>query len=250
MTKQDINFDPLFDRFQKNIYGGIKGQVRERLIKEQLDKHLEILPGMSVADIGGGLGQMSQWFLERGATVDYFDLSERMLESAKETLKQHSKHIEFKLGAFQRYLEKQYDIVFCQAVLEWLEEPIAGLNKLSQHLKPGGQLILMFYNLDSIKLRNLVRGNLNAAFGDLSGNGTGLTPINPLEAESIWQALDDLKLQRQHHFGIRCFTDLQDKKVQQRLGADTLFEFERELCEKEPYRSLARYIAVIAKAPE
>ena len=247
---QDINFDPLFDRFQKNIYGNIKGLVRERLIKEQLEKHLPNIGNMHIADIGGGLGQMSEWFAERGAKVDYFDLSERMLSAAQQRLHRFNTQLQFFAGAFQNNLQQQYDIVFCQAVLEWLEDPMQGLKKMCMHVKPGGLLILMFFNKDSIVLRNLVRGNLNAAFADVRGKGDGLTPINPLEIHHVWQALDDHHMQRKHHFGIRCFTDLQDRNVQQRLGADTLFEFERQLCEKEPYRSLARYIGVIAQKPE
>lgn len=246
----DINFDGLFDRFQRNIYGGEKGLIRERLVKHHLVEYLPAITRtpMACADVGGGLGQMTHWLLSQGHHVDYCDLSKKMTQQAqKTTAKEYVENVRFFSGPFQEKLHGQYDLVHCQAVLEWLEAPYDGLQRLCQLVQPQGYLVLLFYNKTCMVLRNLIRGNLNAAFNYRGGDGIGLTPINPLEIDDVFTQLDSLGMSIQHWFGIRTFTDYQEKPIRQRLGVEALYEYERPLSTQDPYRSLARYIGVICQ---
>ncbi len=246
----DINFDPLIERFKNNIYGNCKGHIREHIIKQQLLKHLGILKDapLDCADVGGGLGQMTQWLAEMGHRVDYCDLSRRMYDSAWRTLSENVKtRCHFLLGPYQEKLNKEYDLVHCQAVLEWLAEPAEGIAKLTKLVKPQGYLVAIFYNKAAIMMRNLIRGNINAAFSDIQGDGIGLTPIHPLDIETVFRQIEDQQFVIEHWFGIRTFTDFQVKDIRTRLRTETLLEAESKLCEQDPYRAFGRYIGLIAK---
>lgn len=244
----DINFDPLFERFSTNIYGSTKGYVRQHIVDKQLHALLDTLADSPIfcADIGGGMGQLSETLASRQHRVDYFDISEAMYNFAKNNTSYRDK-INFNCSPFQSGLTKSYQLITCQAVLEWLESPLDGLEILCNHVSQDGYLFLLFYNNASIILRNLVRGNLNAALADTSGNGSGLTPINPLEIDHIFSALTQHGLTIESWFGVRCFSDLQQRDVQQRLGKETLLEFEQQVSERDPFRAISRYVGVIAK---
>ncbi len=250
----DISFEALGERFEKNIYGSVKGALRERILHAQIEKHypLHVGPARRCADIGGGLGQMSHWLAAQGHSVRYCDLSETMTARARQAYPSQSPgHIEFECGAFQTLFEhERFELVHCQAVLEWLEQPFEGLAKMADMVEPGGALILSFYNRDSLILRNLIRGNLNAAFEQTRGDGSGLTPIHPLDINEVLSAIEQHGFTLRHWFGIRCFTDYQSREVQQRLGTEALLPFELELSDREPYRRLARYIGIIATKSE
>lgn len=244
----DINFDSLFDRFNKNIYGSTKGYIRQHIVNQQLTQLLAQInkSGLCCADIGGGMGQLSQIMLEKHNKVDYFDISSSMCEAAKARTDK-SDDITFHCVPFQSALNEHYDLITCQAVLEWLEDPMEGLRILCNHVAREGYIFLLFYNKASIILRNLVRGNLNAAFGDTRGNGSGLTPINPLDIDDVFAMIEHNGLKIQSWFGVRSFTDLQQRDLQQRLGKETLLKFETALSEQDPFRSIARYVGVVAK---
>jgi S-adenosylmethionine-dependent methyltransferase len=69
---RDRNFDDLAERFQRKVYGGLKGEIRlavlwrdiEPLLPEVNDKPLRIL------DIGAGLGQLAIRLAKLGASGD------------------------------------------------------------------------------------------------------------------------------------------------------------------------------------
>lgn len=246
----DQNFDYLFDRFQKNISNNLKGRIRERIIQHQLLKQLPQLnkTPLRCADIGGGLGQVTHWLASMGHSVHYCDVSEKMhLAAQKSISKELKQRVRFSHEAFQYCLNETYDFIHCQAVLEWLEHPKQGIEKLCTHVKKDGYLSLVFYNEASIILRNLVRGNLRAALGDIRGDGHGLTPINPLKIDTVFSALEAQGFTLQHWYGARCFTDYQTRDIQNRLGETVLFDAELETCTRDPFRSIARYVGIIAR---
>ena len=119
---KDISFDPLFERFSGNIYGSRKGDIRLALLTEYLNQQSLVCNGRRVADVGGGLGQFTRYFAERDAIVDYFDLSGRMCSHVTDQLiPDFPQQIKVHQGYFQEQLSQSYDIIFCNAVLEWLE---------------------------------------------------------------------------------------------------------------------------------
>lgn len=56
---QDRNFDDIAEKFSRNIYGTTKGQLRQAILWQDLDRVLEEIGGrkLRVLDAGGGEGQ-------------------------------------------------------------------------------------------------------------------------------------------------------------------------------------------------
>lgn len=248
-----VSFENLVNRFDGHIYQTQKGRLRMRLIDQlyRRDLPLKQLNEQRVLDAAGGLGQMSHWFLEMGAQVDYFDVSAAMVESAKKSLAPWLQ--KNKLHCFEQSITdftpaQPYDVVNVHAVLEWLEEPMAVVEQLSHWVAPGGYLGLMVYNKHMLMLRHLMRGTLKRAMsGEMGGDKRGLTPISPLDPSAVNQALIDSGFDVISQAGIRSFSDLTEKTILDWYDEDDVFAAESELCEQRPYCDMARYVLFIAK---
>ncbi len=74
---QDRNFDDIAEKFSRNIYGTTKGQLRQAILWQDLDRVLaEMGPQkLRVLDAGGGEGQTAIKMAERGHQVILCDLS-------------------------------------------------------------------------------------------------------------------------------------------------------------------------------
>jgi S-adenosylmethionine-dependent methyltransferase len=250
-----VSFDGLVDRFQGQIYETRKGRLRMRLIDELYRRHLPLdqLSEMNVLDAAGGLGQISHWFLEMNANVEYFDVSKDMVEAVTTSLSTFSEKNQFfaQQASITDFVPKtQYDIVNAHAVLEWLENPLETLDQLVTWVKPGGYLCLMVYNKHMLMLRHLMRGTLKRAMsGNMSGDKKGLTPISPLDPQEVHEILLDKGYEVITQAGIRSFSDLTEKTVLDWYSEDDVFNAELELCERRPYSDMARYVLFIAKRP-
>ena len=68
---QDRNFDDIAEKFSRNIYGTTKGQLRQAILWQDLDRVLaEMGPQkLRVLDAGGGEGQTAIKMAERGHQV-------------------------------------------------------------------------------------------------------------------------------------------------------------------------------------
>lgn len=250
-----VSFNHLSDRFSEQIYKTRKGRLRMQLIDSLYQQYLP-LDGQNktVLDAAGGLGQMTRWFLDRGAIVDYFDVADAMVEKVNV---EFAERIEFEqlttqccaIDEFSK--AQQYDVVNAHAVLEWLEEPFVAINQLSNLVKPGGYLGLMVYNKHMLMLRHMMRGTLSRAMtGDIAGDKRGLTPISPLDPADIASRLNDLGFNILCQAGIRSFSDLAEKTVIDWYEEQDVFQAELALCCKAPYRDMARYVLFIAQKEE
>src|SRR5690606_4679722 len=136
MAKQavtvDRNFDGLAARFRKNIYGGLKGQIRLAVLARDFTEYLPIAPfgdqsrPLRILDAGGGQGQFSLALAEAGHQVVLCDISADMLAVAAETLadKAWSGDVQLVHCAIQQLADHiedcQFDLVLCHAVMEWM----------------------------------------------------------------------------------------------------------------------------------
>lgn len=70
---QDRNFDDIAEKFSRNIYGTTKGQLRQAILWQDLDRVLaEMGPQkLRVLDAGGGEGQTAIKMAEHGHQVIY-----------------------------------------------------------------------------------------------------------------------------------------------------------------------------------
>lgn len=251
-----INFDHLADRFKDQIYGRTKGRIRQAVIEASYNKEVpELLVGkpLQVLDAGGGLGQMSQWLLDLGHHVDYFDVSSEMLGRTREALSAAEATGQW-CGVQASILDyvppHEMDLVVVHAVLEWLEQPQLALERAVTWLKPGGVLGLMVYNRHMLVMRNLMRGTLKKVKANqLGGDGQGLTPINPLDPMAVRGWLEDAGLVVSLQAGVRTFSDLTEPVVLSWYEEADIIEMELQLCEQAPYRDLGRYVLFLARKP-
>lgn len=201
---------------------------------------------LEIADVGGGLGQFSILFAEQGHDVQYFDLSSKMCAHMRHEVELRGlDNIFVNEGYFQQALwGRTFDVVFCHAVLEWLEDPLAGLQRLAQSVRPGGLLIVVFYNKRALQFKNLIKGNWRAASAlSFAGDRNSLTPISPIDPDVFAMAVSALGGTVVDKMGVRTFSEyVVSDRTNNHSDADFI-TMEKAVCRQEPYLSMARYVA-------
>ncbi|SHN77108.1 class I SAM-dependent methyltransferase [Chitinophaga sp. CF418] len=95
--------------------------------------------GESILDLGCGTGELTSQIAASGAKVTGLDASSSMIASAQE----HYPDITFKVGDATNFsLPETFDAVFTNATLHWIRQQEKALDRIWQHLKPGGRLVL------------------------------------------------------------------------------------------------------------
>ena len=101
----------------------------------------------SVLEIGAGMGMDLVQFAQHGAQVTDLDLSEGHLEHAKLNFKLRGLNGEFKVGDAESmpFETNKFDIVYTNGVLHHVPHTQKAIDEIYRVLKPGGQVIAMFY---------------------------------------------------------------------------------------------------------
>ncbi|GAB1257314.1 tRNA uridine 5-oxyacetic acid(34) methyltransferase CmoM [Aurantivibrio plasticivorans] len=257
----DRNFDDLAHRFQRNVYSGLKGEIRLAILQRDFREYLPIFEcsqdeePITVLDAGGGLGQMARLFATRGHNVTLCDISENMLALADEENKQLGldSRIEIKQLAIQnvaKQFPQHFDVVTCHAVMEWVDEPQQLLDDCLTCLKPGGYLSLSYYNIHGSHYKNLLRTNFKKFAKQQWGGYRGsLTPSNPLEPETVMRWIDESDFEFICESGIRTFHDYILNKTDREREPEKVLELELEYSRIMPFMRLGRYIHVLLRKP-
>ena len=140
-------------------------------------------------------------------------------------------------------------MVLFHAVLEWVSEPQPTLQGLLRFLRPGGYFSLLFYNRNSLVMRNLLRGNFRKLAADqFAGDPNSLTPTNPLLPEDVlgWLAASGLTVLSRT--GVRIIYDYLSREIREQRSFEDILEMERRYCRQEPFIALGRYMHVLAQA--
>jgi len=261
---QDRNFDDLAKRFQKNIYGGLKGEIRLAVLNRDFSEHFNYAPftekmsakPLHILDAGGGQGQFSLKFAQAGHFVVICDISIEMLKLAEQEvvklgLQKQVQLIHCAIQDLPQHLdaeECQFDVVLCHAVLEWVTNPLELLENLNSYLILNGFLSLTFYNLHSLIYKNLLRTNFKKIqTNDFGGARGSLTPINPLYPEQVFDWLAALPLKNLATSGIRVFHDYIFNQEHRERDPETVIELELGFSRKAPYQLLGRYIHIMSQ---
>lgn len=257
LSTEDRNFDDLAPRFARNVYGGLKGQLRLAVLERDLHQHLgarlQATPPLRVLDAGGGQGQFGL-SLAPTHSVTLCDISAQMLALARQSAaEQGLDSVQFEHASIQQMarredLQQGFDLVLCHAVLEWVVEQEALLDQLYQLVKPGGHLSITFYNRHGLVMKNLLRGAVPPlALEHFRPHRGSLTPTRPLDPQQVlnWFAARPWTLLA--HSGIRVFHDYQLTPESRNMDPKTLLALELELSQQEPYRSLGRYQHLLLK---
>lgn len=271
----DRNFDDLAHRFKRNVYDRLKGDIRLAVLQRDLEAHIPdsirfldeggeekeatastgLAQGraLNILDAGGGQGQFSLSLAAQGHQITICDISSEMLNLAKANADQLGviDRVTFIHGSIQEHCQahkSQYDLVLCHAVLEWVIEPQVLLQALVAASKEGGYLSLTYYNVNSIKMKNLLRTNFKKVLeDDYQGFRGSLTPTFPRQPEQVNDWLLQLPLDKQCESGIRCFHDYILEPDHRMIEPEQQLELELRFSRQEPWRSLARYIHVLSK---
>ena len=242
----DQNFDGIAEKFHRNIYGSYKGKLRHAILTYRLAEKLANSPKLNILDLGGGTGVVTKECLAWGHSVDIVDPSSDVLDIARKELAD-TEHVRFHQSKLQDYqIDKQYDVVMCHAVLEWLSEPLDQLEMILRHLKPDGLLSLSVFNKDATLFGNMAYGNFEyVQKGMKVKNQVRLNPQNPISPKHLLEALDERGVTVAEMTGIRCFLDY----VKRPLDDDdfeTLLALEKQYCQQAPYLWLGKYFHVFA----
>lgn len=253
----DRNFDDLVTRFAHNIYGGLKGKIRQAVVLNDIDaaaiapdsRAHSGAPALRVFDAGGGLGAFSILMAQRGHQVTYCDLSDSMRQAAMEAAAaQGVTTISFQQGAFQQHFDliAGSQVVLLHAVLEWLENPREALERLISTLQDGAKLSLLFYNKNSVVYRNLIRGNFYRAMApDQGGHKGSLTPTNPLDPEDVKCWLEAMQVSILQESGVRVFYDYREKDRMSQRTDEQIIHTELAFSKHPAFRAVGRYYHLI-----
>jgi S-adenosylmethionine-dependent methyltransferase len=248
-NSQDQSFDKFADKFEKNIYGSTKGRLRHELLVHHLHDciSLQTLP-LDVLDAGGGTGVMSEMMINLGHKVTLSDISSDVLSLAKKKLGENINLDIQHRDILSLSNNKQYDLVVCHAVLEWLQHPSEVIRKLVDLVKPGGHLSLSFFNHDAQLFGNMLYGNFDyVEQGMTSKNIVRLSPKNPQKPKVIISQLESLPVKVIKQAGIRCFHDYLKQPEKQISEYEQLKHLEIQYGSSEPYLWLGKYFLIIAQ---
>lgn len=260
----DRNFDDLAPRFARNVYGGLKGELRLAVLRRDF---AEFLPtclqhcgdenaALRILDAGGGQGQFGLQLAACGHALTLCDISAEMLKLAQEQASaQGLRAVEFVHGSVQsmtkevqRGTREPFDLVLCHSVLEWVADQQGLVRALLPLVRPGGYLSLTFYNRHGMVMKNLLRGKrspiLDNRFVPSAGSLTPNRPLDPLQVMA-WLAVDHWEIVC--HSGIRVFHDLLLTPEGRAMPEPELVALELELSRQDPYRALGRYQHVLAR---
>lgn len=247
----DKNFDDLVDRFTTNIYQSPKGQIRLAVVKEDLRDFIPSQPAR-ILDAGGGLGGLAVELAEANHHVVYCDISANMLAQAQlqAEVRGVTDNMDFYHESIQSLLTRQRDfsLILCHAVLEWVAQPKQLLTQLVTAMPPGGLLSLLFYNKQSIVFRNLLRGNFfKATAGDQAGDKGSLTPVHPLNPNDVkgWLAAHNVEILLQS--GVRVFYDYGEKDRLAQRTMEQIIATELAFSKQQPFRDLGRYYHLVIR---
>lgn len=254
----DRNFDDLLRRFDKNIYQSAKGKIRLAMLESDLHELIPFLQQShkcSILDAGSGTAEMALLLASDNTQLVLSDISENMLQQARQVFSKQVPHvpvtfINASIQQLPEKLQQQFDLVICHAVLEWMEQPKVAIDTLLKFIEPGGYLSLMFFNRNSLVMRQMLNGNLKKLKSEnFQDKKTTLTPISPLDPETVYHWLESSGLTIIRKTGIRVMYDYMAGNVRSKRSIEDILEMEKRYSGQEPFRSLGRYIHVVCQKP-
>jgi ubiquinone/menaquinone biosynthesis C-methylase UbiE len=194
-----------FDETARNYdqwYESARGAMYDRLEKDAFDRLLaQQNHGEKLLEIGCGTGHWSACLSEKGFSVTGIDLSEKMIEIARN---KHIPHCRFQVadGANLPFDDNTFDVVAAITALEFTRDAQKIIGEMARCLKPHGRLLfgmlnsLSVYNRKKqIKGQSIIAGarlfapqelkNLLQDFGSVRMQVAGFVPKS---ASLIWTA--------------------------------------------------------------
>jgi S-adenosylmethionine-dependent methyltransferase len=231
--------------------GTLRQVVRQELVTRQLAAHVGPAP-QRVLDAGCGQGTQALRLAAAGHDVTAVDSSPSLLGALRDQAAASGVRVRtVEADLLEMPAEGVFDVVLCQGVLMYFEDPAPVLDALAARVSPGGLLSLLVRNGDGLALRPGLQGDWETARAALSGtayrNRLGLDTRADRRAE-LTSSLRDRGLAVTDWYGVRIFTDTAPDDAPlpppDELGA--LLEAEAAAAHTDPYRSVAALTHLVA----
>jgi S-adenosylmethionine-dependent methyltransferase len=222
-----------------------------------LGQVLEALPPApaGVVDAGGGTGQLAVALAGHGYRVTVVDTSAAMLATCAQRAADAGPEVAERVTGVQGDAADlpgllgrgTQDAAVCHDLLTRVDDHAALLASLAGVLADGGMLSLGFANRAWLALRAGRRGNHVAALRLVRAGGSG-PPVGgeALTLDEAGTELDKAGFDLVTASGVGVFTDIGDDDLGPRELA-ALVELERLVAGREPYRSSARTLHLVAR---
>lgn len=249
----DRSFDGKAVKFSRNIYQHSKGALRQHILMRDLSELAVLSQPAAILDVGAGQGQLALALAKQGHSVHLTDISPEMLAIAEhEAAQQQLSNVTVQhigLAELAASTTRQYPLVLCHAMLEWLAQPQQAIAQLKQLVAPGGILSLMFYNKDAKRLANILYGNFDYVQADFQvKKKVSLNPQHPIAPADVALWCQQAGFRLLQKTGVRCFHDYLRQREQQQTHFEQLLALELMYSRIEPYASIGRYQHLLLQA--
>ncbi|MCX6085530.1 MAG: methyltransferase domain-containing protein [Caldiserica bacterium] len=146
----DALFDSKADTYD-SWYMTPLGAYEDELENALVFRHVGVVRGKTVLDVGCGTGLYSIRLSEGGADVTAVDISPKMIEIARRKAQDRGQYIWYDQADMIKlpYENRTFDMVVSIAALEFSADPLLALMEMARVLRPGGKLVVGVLNADS-----------------------------------------------------------------------------------------------------
>lgn len=112
----------------------------------------ESVRGLSVLEVGVGLGADHQRFAEAGADLHGIDLTPRAIEHTRRRLDARGLHSDLRVADAEHlpYADDTFDVVYSWGVIHHSPDTPAAAREIMRVLRPGGRFSVMIYHWHSL----------------------------------------------------------------------------------------------------
>lgn len=138
--EEPIDYPDFVVRFYDAVYHRIRSHVDEKYFLDQIAR-----TEGKILEIGVGTGRLFSQALKSGADIYGLDISERMIEKAKEKVPREQHPRLFVQNAVTMKLSQRFALILAPfrvlAHLMKVNDQISCLSRIRKHLEPGGRFI-------------------------------------------------------------------------------------------------------------
>lgn len=260
------HFGPGRDNWLERL-GNLRNVLRQDLVTRQLRTHLPAAPARCL-DVGAGQGTQSIRLATAGFDVTAVDPDQRMREELVGAAAQLPAEIRGRirvldggLGGLPSALAESpaFDVVLCQGVLMYLDDPAPALRELATLTAAGGLLSLVFRNADGIAMRPALRREWTQMHAVLDAVGSSATYTNEIGAHARADRLADIAailkengLITRAWYGVRVATDgipFDEQVPSDPADYAAMLRAEERLGRTDPYRQVATLAHLVSIRP-
>lgn len=161
---------------------------------------LEQIPaGARVLTMGHGNGLLTDVMLSRGINLELIEGSPILCEEAR---RQHGERLRVHCGMFEDFVpDEAYDVVLSLHVMEHVTDPVVTFRQAATWLKPGGSLIVVVPNRNSIHRRVALEMGLIGALEEFSPRDHLVGHLRVYSLDLLAADLEAAGLSPEHRFG-------------------------------------------------